>query len=122
MSPNFRIGGARTRRDHTMTIDDDKTTSDNIKVPKFDHSNKMISRDTKIKVYTQSFKCAAMTKYGTKDRTLFQTLVTTKTDATPPSLRFAKKDKITKVTPAFTLNRQHVRDLTPAVNRSGVCR
>jgi hypothetical protein len=35
-----------------MTLDEDKTTSgDNIKVPKFDHSNKAVSRDAKIKVY-----------------------------------------------------------------------
>ena len=37
-----------------MTVDDDKKTSDNIKVPKFDHSNKTVSRDARIKgVYTE---------------------------------------------------------------------
>ena len=40
-----------------MTLDEDKTTScDNIKVPKFDHSNKAVSWDAKIKAYWQSFK------------------------------------------------------------------
>ena len=42
-----------------MIIEKDKTISDNIKVSKFDHSNKTVSRDTKIKDYTQSFKCDA---------------------------------------------------------------
>ena len=84
-----------------MTLNDDKTTSDNIKVPKFDHSNKTISWDTKTKAYTQSFKCAAMAKYGTKGGTLFQSLVITKDDVSPPSLHFAKKGKITKVAPVF---------------------
>jgi hypothetical protein len=49
-----------------MTVDDDKTTSDNIKVPKFDHSNKTVSRDARIKDYVQSFKCAVLAKYGMK--------------------------------------------------------
>ena len=35
-----------------MTLDEDKATSgDNIKMPKFDHSNKAVSRDAKIKAY-----------------------------------------------------------------------
>ena len=83
-----------------MIVDEDKTTSD-IKVPRFDHSNKTILRDTRIKVYTQSFKCAAMVKYGTVGGALFQPLAITKAGATPPSLHFAKKGKITKVAPAF---------------------
>ena len=85
-----------------MTLDEDKTTSgDNIKVPKFDHSNKAVSRDAKIKAYWQSFKCAALAKYGTKGGSLFLPLAITKAGATPPSLHFAKKSKIDKVAPAF---------------------
>ena len=85
-----------------MTIDDDKTTSDNIKVPRFDHSNKTVSHDSKIKVlYTQSFKCAVLSKYGTKGEVLFQLLAVTKRGSIPPSLYFAKKIKIDKVAPAF---------------------
>ena len=80
-----------------MAVDDDKTTSgDNIKVPKFDHSNKTVSRDSRIRAYTQSFKCAAMAKYGTAGGALFQPLAITKAGATPPSLHFAKKGKIAK--------------------------
>ncbi len=76
-----------------MAVDDDKTTSgDNIKVPKFDHSNKTVSRDSRIRAYTQSFKCAGMSKYGTAGGALFQPLAITKAGATPPSLHFAKKD------------------------------
>ena len=71
-----------------MIVDEDKTTSD-IKVPRFDDSNKTILRDTRIKVYTQSFKCAAMVKYGTVGGALFQPLAITKAGATPPSLHFA---------------------------------
>ena len=68
---------------------------------KFDHSNKTISRDTKIKTYAQSFKCAALTKYGMRGGSLFLPLVITKADATPPSLYFEKKSKIDKVAPVF---------------------
>ena len=60
------------RRFNIMVLDDDKTC-DNIKVPCFDHSNKTISHDTKIKTYTQSFKCSVMTKFGMKDSVLFST-------------------------------------------------
>ena len=85
-----------------MAVNDDKTTSgDNIKMPKFDHSNKTVSRDSRIRAYTQSFKCAAMAKYGTAGGALFQPLAITKAGATPPSLHFAKKGKIAKVAPAF---------------------
>ena len=85
-----------------MTLDEDKTTSgDNIKVPKFDHSNKAVSRDAKIKAYWQSFKCAALAKYGTKGGSLFLPLAITKAGATPSSLHFAKRSKINKVAPAF---------------------
>ncbi len=85
-----------------MTVNDDKSTSsDHIKVPKFDHSNKTVSRDSRIRAYTQSFKCASMTKYDTADGTLFQPLTITKAGAPPPSLHFAKKGKIAKVAPAF---------------------
>ncbi len=85
-----------------MVVNVDKTTSgDNIKVPMFDHSNKTVSRDSRIRAYTQSFKCAAMAKYDTEGGTLFQSLVITKAGATPPSLHFAKKGKIAKVAPAF---------------------
>ena len=84
-----------------MTVDDDKTKSDNIKEPKFDHSNKTVSRDTRIKTYVQSSKCAALAKYGMKGGSLFLPLAITKADSTPPSLHFAKKSKITKVAPAF---------------------
>ena len=80
-----------------MTIDEDKTTSDNIKVPKFDHSNKTISRDTKIKVYLQSFKCATLAKYGTKGGSLFQPLAITKSrNATPPSI-LRRKTRLTRL-------------------------
>ena len=84
-----------------MTVDDDKTTSDNIKVPKFDHSNKTVSRDVRIKAYVQSFKCAALAKYGMKGGSLFLPLAITKAGSTPPSLHFAKKSKIAKVAPDF---------------------
>ena len=91
-----------------MAVDDDKSTSgDNIKVPKFDHSNKTVSRDSRIRAYTQSFKCAAMAKYGTAGGALFQPLAITKAGATPPSLHFAKKGKIAKVAPAFYKMVQH---------------
>ena len=74
-----------------MAVDDNKTTSgDNIKVPKFDHSNKTVSRDARIKAYVQSFKCAAMAKYGTKGGSLFLPLAITKAGSTPLSLHFAK--------------------------------
>ena len=53
--------GVKTRI--IMTVDDDTTTSDNIKVPKFDHSNKTVSRDVRFKAYVQSFKCAAIAKF-----------------------------------------------------------
>jgi hypothetical protein len=83
-----------------MVVNDNKTTSgDNIKVPKFDHSNKTVSRDSRIRAYTQSFKCAAMAKYGTAGGALFQPLAITKAGATPPSLHCAKKGKIAKVAP-----------------------
>ena len=99
MSPDFRSGGkARI----ITAVDDDKTTSgDNIKVPKFDHSNKTVSRDSRIRAHTQSFKCAAMAKYGTAGGSLFQPLAITKAVVTPPSLHFAKTGKIAKVAPAF---------------------
>jgi hypothetical protein len=42
-----------------------------------------------------------MAKYGTSGGVLFQPLEITKAGATPPSLHFAKKGKITKVAPAF---------------------
>jgi hypothetical protein len=81
-----------------MTVDDDKTTSgDNITVPKFDHSNKTVSRDSRIRAYTQSFKCAAMAKYDT----VGGALAITKAGATPPLLHFAENGKIGKVAPAF---------------------
>ena len=99
MSPDYDQG-VKTAR-HIMTIDDDKATSDDIKVPKFDHSNKAVSRDSKIKAYAQSCKCAALAKYGTKGGVLFQPLAITKPGAIPPSLHFAKKSKIDKVAPAF---------------------
>jgi hypothetical protein len=74
-----------------MTVDDDKTNSvDNIKVPKFDHSNKTVSRDSRIRTYTLSFKYAPMSKYGTAGGALFQSLAITKAGATPLSLYFAK--------------------------------
>ena len=89
MSPDFRSGG-KTRI--IMVVNDNKTTSgDNIKVPKFDHSNKTVSRDSRIRAYTQSFKCAAMAKYGTVGGALFQPLAITKAGATSPSLHFAMK-------------------------------
>ncbi len=85
-----------------MTVDDDKTTSgDNIKVSKFDHSNKTVSRDSRIRACTQSFKYADMVKYGTVGGALFQPLAITKAGATPPSLHFAKKVKIAKVATDF---------------------
>jgi hypothetical protein len=42
-----------------------------------------------------------MAKYGTKDGALFEPLAITRADATPPSLHFVTKGKITKVAPAF---------------------
>ena len=92
MRPDFRSGGK------TRII---MTTSDNIKVSKFDHSNKTVSRDARIKAYVKSFKCAALAKYGMKGGSLFLPLAITKAGSTPPSLHFAKKSKIAKVAPAF---------------------
>jgi hypothetical protein len=85
-----------------MAVDDDKSTSgDNIKVSKFDHSSKTVSWDSRIRAYTQSFKCAGMAKYNTAGGAIFHPLVITKAGVTPPSLHFAKKGKIAKVAPAF---------------------
>ena len=81
-----------------MADDNDKTDH---KVPHFDHLNKSLSRDTKIKTYLQAFKCAALAKFGTKGSVLFLPLYNTKPGETPPYLHFARAKKIADVAPAF---------------------
>jgi hypothetical protein len=96
----YRITG-RANRPVGYLNEDKSTSSDHIKVPKFDHSNKTVSRDSCIRTYTQSFQHTSMVKYGTAGGALFQSLVITKAGAPPPSLHFAKKGKIAKVAPSF---------------------
>jgi len=48
--------------------------NNDLKVPRFDSFNKSLSRDTRIKAWTQAVKCAAMAKFGMKGATLFQAL------------------------------------------------
>ena len=71
------------------------------KVPRFDHQNKSVSRDTRIKTYLQAFKCAALTKFGTKGGVLFLPLYNTKPGDTPPYLHFSRAKKIADIAPAF---------------------
>ena len=80
-----------------MTDENDKT---DLKVPRFDHQNKSVSRDTRIKTYIQAFKCAALAKFGMKDSALFLPLYNTKPGETSPHLHFAKAKKMAKVAPA----------------------
>jgi hypothetical protein len=84
-----------------MADDNDKT---DLKVPRFDHQNKSVSRDTRIKTYIQAFKCAAAAKFGMKSSALFLPLYNTKPDETSPYLYFAKAKKVGKVAPAFLKN------------------
>jgi hypothetical protein len=81
-----------------MADENDKTDH---KVPRFDYLNKSLSRDTKIKTYLQTFKCAALAKFGTKGSVLFLPLYNTKPDDIPTSLHFARSKKIADVAPVF---------------------
>ena len=81
-----------------MADENDKT---DLKVPRFDHQNKSVSRDTRIKTYIQAFKCAALAKFGMKGSALFLPLYNTKPGETSPHLHFAKAKKVGKVAPAF---------------------
>jgi hypothetical protein len=42
-----------------------------LKVPRFDSPNKTLSRDTKIKVWTQVVKCVSLSLFDMKDTSLF---------------------------------------------------
>ena len=70
-----------------MTDENDKTDH---KVPRFDHLNKLLSRDTRIKTYLQAFKCAALAKFGTKGSVLFLPLYNTKPGEIPSYLHFVR--------------------------------
>jgi hypothetical protein len=72
-----------------------------LKVPRFDNLNKALSRDTHIKVWTQSVKCESLSRFGMKGAALFQTLYNTKPGKTSPMLHFSRVTKIAKVAPIF---------------------
>ena len=72
-----------------------------LKVPRFDSLNKALSRDTRIKVWTQAVKCASLSRFGMKGAALFQALHNTKPGKASPMLHFARAKKIAKVAPAF---------------------
>jgi uncharacterized OB-fold protein len=67
----------------------------------FDILNKVLSRDTKIKVWTQAVKCVSLSRFGMKVAALFQALHNTKPGKASPMLHFARAKKIAKVAPAF---------------------
>ena len=75
--------------------------NNDLKVPRFDSFNKSLSRDTRIKAWTQAVKCAAMAKFGMKGATLFQALYNTKPGDPSPMLHFARAKKIAKTAPLF---------------------
>ena len=75
--------------------------NNDLKVPRFDSFNKSLSRDTRIKAWTQAVKCAAMAKFGMKGATLFQALYNTKPGEPSPMLHFARAKKIAKKAPLF---------------------
>ena len=79
----------------------DKNDKTDNKDPRFDHQNKLVSRDTRIKTYIQAFKFAALAKFGMKGSALFLPLHNTKPGETSSHLHFAKTKKIAKVAPAF---------------------
>jgi hypothetical protein len=72
-----------------------------LKVPRFDNLNKVLSRDTHIKVWTQSVKCVSHSPFGIKDAALFQSFYNTNPGKTSPMLHFARATKIAKVAPTF---------------------
>jgi hypothetical protein len=72
-----------------------------LKVPRFDSLNKALSRDSRIKVWTQAVKCASLSRFGMKSAALFQALHNTKPGKASPMLHFARAKKIAKVAPAF---------------------
>ena len=45
-----------------------------LKVPRFDSLNEALSRDTRIKVWTQAVKCASLSRFGMKGAVLSQAL------------------------------------------------
>jgi hypothetical protein len=72
-----------------------------LKVPRFDSLNKDLSRDSKMKVWTQYVKCVSLSRFGMKGAALLQTLHNTKTGKTSPMLHFARAKRIAKVAPFF---------------------
>jgi hypothetical protein len=68
-----------------------------LKVPCCDSLNKTLSRDTKIKVWTQDVKCESLSRFDMKGTALFQTLYNTKPGKTSPMLHFARVKKFAKV-------------------------
>ena len=79
-------------------VENDKN---DLKVPSFDGLNKTLSRDTRIKVWTQAVKCATLSRFGMKGAALSQALYNTKSGKISPMLHFARSKKIVKVAPAF---------------------
>jgi hypothetical protein len=67
----------------------------------FDHQNKSLSHDTRIKTNLQAFKCASLAKFGMKGSALFLPLCNTKPGETSTHLQFFKAKKIAKVAPSF---------------------
>jgi hypothetical protein len=78
-----------------------KNDKNDLKVPCFDSFNKPLSRDTRIKVWTQAVKCVSLSRVGMKGVALFQTLYNTKPGKTSPLLHFARAKKIAKVSSVF---------------------
>ena len=48
-----------------------KNDKSDLKVPRFDGLNKALSRDTRIKVWTQAMKRASLSRFGMKGTALF---------------------------------------------------
>jgi hypothetical protein len=63
---NWPVGEGR----FNMTEND----KNDLKVPRFDSLNKALSRDSRIKVWTQAVKCASLSRFGMKGAALFQAL------------------------------------------------
>jgi hypothetical protein len=72
-----------------------------LKVPRFDSLNKALSRDTKIKVWTQAVKCASLSRFGMKGAALFQALHNTKPGKASPMLHFARAKKMSPTVPSL---------------------
>jgi len=93
-SPDF--GGEKDKI--LIMTENDKN---DLKVPRFDSFNKALTRDTRIKVWTQAVKCSAMRKFGIKGATLVQTLYNTRPVKSSAMLHFARTKKIAKKAPLF---------------------